>query len=361
MGEKMYFLDMTIEQQKAYFEQICSKRYDPLIVGDQAEQPELIDSILTANADMEQYIIQASAYRTPFLGVGYEPLQFVHFSDLHAMLELWNRIMEFINHYSDYIAFGLHTGDYCCQSQEQFRDCYAEGIPCVRPVLNCVGNHDTIDQKRNLQSKHSTWEKLFNHTDDWNVEFMALPNPTSYHRDFPQSNIRLIVLDLYYDTELQRPILQQLLEDARERGLCVITAMHEHPSTFGERLDIPFQTITPYRAEAPDIFDEIIAEFKEKGGVHICNLCGHHHTDWFGYTKRGTLSIAVESAADYAGWCDAKRIRGTRTYDSFNLVCVDTNLGLLKLVRIGNQTDYYLRSKKTLCYDYLNKKVISCT
>lgn len=357
----MYFGNMTAQQRSAYFEQICSKRFDPVVVGDQAENPEPIESILSANADMEQYIIQASAYRTPFLGVGYEPLQFVHFSDLHGMLELWNRVMEFINHYSDYIAFGLHTGDYCCQSQEQFHDCYKEGIPCVRPILNCVGNHDTVDQAKNLLSKQSTWEKLFNHTCDWDVEFMDIPNSTSYHKDFPHSNIRLIVLDLYYDTELQRPIFRQLLEDARQKGLCVITAMHTLSATIGERLDVPFQTITPYRGAAPDIFDDLIVEFKENGGTHICNLCGDWHTDWFCYTQSGTLTIAVESATDYAGWCDGLRVRGTRTYDSFNVVSVDTSLGLIKLVRIGNQSDYYLRSKKTLCYDYKNKKVISCT
>ncbi|MFQ9147579.1 MAG: hypothetical protein ACLR5G_04660 [Eubacteriales bacterium] len=52
------------------------------------------------------------------------------------------------------------------------------------------------------------------------------------------------------------------------------------------------------------------------------------------------------------------RVRGTRTYDCFNYMAVDVNMGLLKIVRVGNNRDIFMRSQRSLCYDYLNRKII---
>ena len=76
------------------------------------------------NRDVESFLIQASAQRTMFFNDPFEILQFVHFSDVHAVPQLWERIVEYINHYASYISFGLHTGDYCGGSQEEYVDFY---------------------------------------------------------------------------------------------------------------------------------------------------------------------------------------------------------------------------------------------
>lgn len=114
--------------------------------------------------------------------------------------------MQYINYYSDYISFAIHTGDYCGNTQQSYTDFYADATKCARPIYNCVGNHDTVEMGAN-----------------------------------------------------------------------------------------------------------------------------------------------------------GERIKGTRTYDAFNVMSVDVNLGILKLVRVGNNVDHYLRIKRTLCYDYINKKVIFCS
>ena len=125
----------------------------------------LTDNIIELNRDMEPYVIQGSTSRPKPFKDAYAPLQFVHFSDLHKKLDNWNRIVEFINHYDKYIAFGLHSGDFCGSSQLEFTDCYAEGLRCVRPIYNCVGNHDVEEnedwrqRKPKIASKQSTWEK----------------------------------------------------------------------------------------------------------------------------------------------------------------------------------------------------------
>ena len=58
----------------------------------------LTDNIIELNRDMEQYIIQGSASRTKFFNKKFDDrfkvLQFVHFSDVHAVLDLWNRVVE---------------------------------------------------------------------------------------------------------------------------------------------------------------------------------------------------------------------------------------------------------------------------
>ena len=358
--------DMSTKMAVAYYDSISVKPYvRPFLKPGEPERglPE-IQSILSLNQDMESSVIQSSACKTKLLGGGYEPLQFVHFSDIHGVLDEWNRMVEYINHYEKYISFALHTGDYCGDSQDQYMDFYAEGTPCVRPVLNCVGNHDTIaGENWESQPKKKAWEKLFNHTENWGAVFMEGDFSMTYYRDFPDSNIRLIVLDLYYDGATQAAWLSDVLKDALEKGYYVMTAMHELIAPMTRGVDVTFQSLRDYGAdggsESRKAFEREIVRFMAKGGNYICNLAGHYHTDRFGYTESGILNVAVECASDWAGWCEGWRVRGTRTYDCFNVVCVDVNLGLLKLVRIGDNTDLYLRSKRVFCYDFVNKKVIS--
>jgi len=104
--------------------------------------------------------------------------------------------------------------------------------------------------------------------------------------------------------------------------------------------------------------EELLVEFKKAGGIHIANLAGHEHHDMFGYTDAGILNITVECATSWNGWCDSKRARGSKTFDCFNVVSVDPVLHIIKLVRVGDNADCYLRIKRTLCYDYIENKLI---
>ena len=321
-----------------------------------------IESILSLNRDMDPHVRRAASGRSKLFGDPWDVLSFIHFSDVHAVLELWNRMTEFLNHYQDILSFALHTGDYCCDSQAQYIDCYAEGIPARRPILNCVGNHDTVDANWERLPKKDTWEKVFAHTGDWGASFMPGPTPTAYRKDFPASHLRLFVLDLYYDADAQAAWLRGELEEARREGVHVITAMHQPTAEIVDSPDVTFQNVTDFRAiadySAVSPFDGILADFIRAGGIHVVNLAGHYHSDWFGYTKSGVLNSAVACATDWAGWSEGERVRGTRNFDCFNVVGVDANIGLLKFVRIGDQVDSSLREKRVLCYNYLEKKVV---
>ena len=326
-------------------------------------------SILSLNRDMEPYVIQASAARNDHFRDPVVPLQFVHCSDIHAALPLWNRMAEYVNHYRDYIAFVLHTGDYVGNYQGAWTDLYAQGAPCCRPILNCVGNHDTYAHNTlkkepfRLAPPEDTHALLFNHTDGWDVTFAPLPSPMSYYRDFPGSGIRLIVLDLYYRVEEQKTWLRGLLDEAREKNISVITAAHTATDRITRPADTTFQTLPDYGiAGGQDTlspFETDIAAFIAAGGQHICHLGGHRHVDWFGHTDAGVLNILVECGTDWNGWTDGLRAKNARNWDCFNVFCADTVLGLVKLVRIGDCSDHFLRLKHALCYDYRRRKVIS--
>ncbi len=98
------------------------------------------DNIVELNKDVEQFVIQASIPRSKykfakFFGDRFTPLAFVHSSDIHNNLEMWNRMLEYANYYEDYIDFVLHTGDYCGGSQKSYTDLYAEGIKCKKTFI----------------------------------------------------------------------------------------------------------------------------------------------------------------------------------------------------------------------------------
>ncbi len=317
----------------------------------------MTDNIIELNRDRETAVIQCGYGRTMFFKDPYKNLTFVHFSDVHAVLPLWNRMVEYMNHYGDYIDFALHTGDYCGDRQEAYVDFYKDGTKTDKMILNCVGNHDTVTTPQWIRNtKESAHDLLFNHTESWGATFQDIPHAMNYCKDFPEANVRLIVLDLYYDQDLQLPWLNSLLDQALAVGLHVITVSHEPSDKLVNCPDTAFHSLVDYSPLDPGpgkkFFEDALGDFIDKGGHHICHLAGHQHHDLFGRTARGVLNICVECATNWYHWCDSRRIAGTRTWDCFNVMAVDVNQQLIKLVRIGDDTDCFMRQKRTLCYDY---------
>ena len=339
-------------------------------------------SIVELNKDVEKYVLQAGRRRSPqrfakFYGDTAKPLCFVDASDMHDDPDMWSRMSEYINHYQDYISFGLHTGDYCGGNQGKYTDFYAECTPCVKPIYNCPGNHDCVgadDNWRQPAPKESVYKLLYNHTENWDVTFMDCEHSMSYYKDFEESDIRLIVLDLYYDVWTARLWLYEILDDALKKGLHVVTAMHEPTDYVEDTFGALFCTKDDYNAVNRNrelhrkdgaidhrgrvLFEDVIADFIGRGGNYVCNLAGHNHHDEFGLTHRGILNVVIENGTSWDTNGDSSRFEGTKSYDCFNVVAIDTDIGLLKLIRIGSNVDHYLREKNVLCFDYKNKEII---
>ncbi len=326
----------------------------------------MTDNIIELNRDRETALIQCGYGRSKYFKDPFQPLRLLHFSDIHAVLPLWNRMVEYLNHYSDHIDLALHTGDYCGGMQEAYVDFYEEGTPTDKVILNCVGNHDVVTTEKWIpNTKESAHSLLFNHTENWGVTFQDIPYAMNYSKDFPSSNIRLIVLDQYYDHDRQLTWLRELLERSLKEGVHVITASHEQTDHIVSCPDTAFNSAMDYTAVAPlqgkTFFEDTLVDFINKGGHHVCHLAGHRHHDHFGYTAQGVLNICVECGTDWYHWCDSRRVAHTRTWDCFNVMGVDVNRQLLKIVRIGDDTDCFMRKKTVLCYDYGKKTVIhSC-
>ncbi len=323
------------------------------------------DNIITLNKDMEPYVIQGASGRPEAFGDKYEVLQFVHTADMHTRVDMWNRMVEWINYYDKYISFAVHAGDYVGGTQAEHVNMYATGNACNVPIFNLPGNHDTMlpgVSKQQTATKQSVYDIICGtHCKDWGVTFMDGEYTMAYYKDFPETNIRFIAIDLYYDLDEQKVWLANILEDARVKGMHVITSTHEATGNIAYPLDTPFHTYNYdlYTPLGKHSIEDVIVAFKNKGGVHIANLMGHEHHDICGYTLGGVLNIGVESGTPWEYWCDGVRVEGTKTYDAFNVIAVDANAGVLKVIRIGNNTDPYMRTKEPLCYDYINRKIIA--
>ena len=331
---------------------------------------EIWSSIVHLNRGQEQMVYNLKHGRSTRFNDAYSPLEFIHFSDIHASKKLWSRLCDYMDKYSSVIPFALHTGDYVKASQLQYVDLYAAQKPENGYILNCVGNHDTYADNNgsSIATAEQTYALLFSDTSGWDATFGTGSNIMYYYKDFADSGIRLIVLDQYYWDSTEESWLQSLLDDARTNNLAVITASHTNtaPLLTENRVACTFtsydttwddgeQTIT-FIAN----LDTMIKAFKDAGGEHICHLSGHWHHDILGYTANETLCIAIECAtSDHANWCDSERVAGTKSFDCFNVISADRSLHQIRLARIGNSVDFYGREKNILCYDYLNKTVIA--
>lgn len=334
-----------------------------------------MSNIVELNRDVEPYVLQVGQPRSKhYFKDEIVPLTLVHLSDVHASHSNWERMVEYTNYYKDYIDLVLCTGDYCGGSQKQYVDMYTTAT-CERPVYNCTGNHDCTTGDWTLADKSLAYGLLFNHTEGWDVTFAPVPQAMSYYKDFPASNVRLIVLDDYYHVWETRQWLRELLDDARDKGLHVITAQHEPTDYINDSYGSRFHTRDDYtgafknselRRQAPCydnrgrvLYEEIIGEFIDKGGVYVCNLAGHDHVDQFGRTDRGVLNVTVQNAKCCNLLGDTRRVAGTKSEDCFNVFSVDTVTGVFKIVRVGANVDRYLRSRTALCFDYVNGRIIT--
>ena len=206
-----------------------------------------------------------------------------------------------------------------------------------------------------------TFNLLFKDKDKWGVNFMPGTYTMAYYKDYPNSKLRIIILDNYYHLNEQKTWLNTILNDAIKKDFYVITISHEETYTITEKLNTGFQTITNFEGlgnVSKTIFDDIIKKFKDNGGKHVIHLCGHEHTDYFGKTSNGILNHVIECAIGTTTWTDEDRTIGTKNYDAFDIVSFDANEKRIKIIRIGSNMDHNYRSKNTITYDIDEEKII---
>lgn len=325
--------------------------------------------VLAVNAEQIPQIQQTFVGRPTLTGSTDSVLSFLWFSDIHKAQKQWDRAVQLGNYYSAKFSFGIHTGDYVGTDQSSYEELYQNGVKSVIPLLNVVGNHDiyTNFANRTQASKSVTKGIVMPDTSDWGVTWGDGDYPMHYYKDFSTQKIRLVVLDDYYDTDVQTTWLATVLDDAKSLGYHVITAAHEtsrpittwSDNTFNSK-DAVALTTNGGLNHSSTPYDAVIKSFKDGGGIHIAHLCGHEHVDMMGKSANGVLNIIIGSQHGYyADASDAMRISDTVTNDLLNVVGININLGLIKIARVGVNTDHYLRGRNVLCYDYVNDTVIA--
>jgi hypothetical protein len=231
-------------------------------------------------------------------------------------------------------------------------------------ILLTIGNHETAKEV-NVWSG-ATHQEVYDRfispfVNNWGVNHEY--GNTWYYKDYIEPRIRMIIIDPYYEREVQLAWMESLLNEAKSNNLSVVIFEHN-----------PFQEYTPidcsfnslYRIGVGSLGSMIIPymdkveSFISNGGEFISWVCGHMHKDAVGVHPQypNQMMIAVPATKVKESNNNDKRIIGTKSQDCFNIISFDTTTKCVKIVRIGSDIDSCLRHKGTLCVNYLTKKVL---
>lgn len=326
-------------------------------------------SIFSFNPDVEVRQKMEHITRATRLSDGVVPnslVSFLHFSDLHGQQENLERIIAFSEKYDSFITDILSSGDQIYNDITNSFDFWnAAG---AEKVLLAIGNHDAwktnVGPNEDPASASDCYTKYFGNISQWGVTSPG-NGLCYYYKDYNTGGsypVRLIVIDCMHIDSAQTAWFTSLLADAKTNGYTVIVMSHYSPSvmnkvtfdndsTFtcieGSRTNTNYATVEP--------FELLVKDFIDGGGKFACWLTGHMHWDFFGLSEHGQPIVCVECATTLRTDRYDARVIGTKTQDSFNIISFDIYKGIMRIARIGNDMDRYMRPKVTMCYDYVNK------
>ena len=191
-----------------------------------------------------------------------------------------------------------------------------------------------------------------------------------YYKDYTDKKVRLIVLDSHLDNyestkeeaATQVSWLISVLESARQAGLHVIIGSHYiipeskvrdcSFSRYGQKA-VGGLTGDAYIHEETV---NAVADAISKGLHFIGYLNGHTHRDYIldAHGDGTQLQYNITCAAvSYAPQWNTEDMLRDETRDAFNMVVIDTDRTLIKLIRCGGANlDMYMRPRKAICINY---------
>lgn len=305
------------------------------------------------------------------------PFTILQCSDVHGSVDAAQAFKNIIEKYGDRFDVAVNTGDL---TRAKWSDGigFWTSIDGLGGVWNLIGNHDSTINSISVWNDvpiEDVYERFIApYISNWNV-VSAGQNLNYYYKDFAEQGIRLIALDVMYINAAEVSWFENALEGARTADLAVVVLAHYPCGTVNSNTSVTFASIDGANSEqtAPLALNTDCAEkinaFINAGGEFVAWVCGHRHRDDFGYVVDypDILNITLEKSGGNDGSSassnyrthDSARIYGTEGQNSFNLITVDRGKKLVKVVRIGNHCDKYLRQKHSLCYNYETKTVIS--
>ena len=315
--------------------------------------------------------------RTASRTLGTPPLCLLHFSDIHGDAKRLQNIIDFKNYYADYIADIIHTGDmvkYYSTDGIEFWD----GTDGAEKILNTIGNHDTLVNSTWIgMTMAEAYETYFApYISNWGV--VSTSGKTYYYKDYATNKVRLIVLDIMHQSAEQLSWFTATLASARTAGLHVIVAVHSrahwlfdsHVTPWDDKPLVPSYTAgysdtsaSTYPENLSDDYASAVDDFINDGGFFICWIHGHTHHKMFAQlqTHPNQLDVSVENAGipDFAWTYVKARIDDTKSEDCFNVLAVDTDSKILRLMAVGATYDRFMRHVDGISYNYETHTVLS--
>ena len=291
------------------------------------------------------------------------PLALIAFSDIHGEFNsvVLKDIKIFYNKFKSHISDIISLGDQCTAGfGEDFSWWEKSG---GENVLLTIGNHDTPYQLENNQKgAYDKFIKPF--INNWGVVSPG-ENVCYYYKDYSINKVRLIVLDCMNYDENQQSWLVNILNDAKNKGLSVVIASHY---TYGKIVNIRESckwscidyTLGTINDKELKNIPVAITDFITKSGDFVCYIRGHEHYDYIGYSEEYPNQIHILigwAGIVQGGRADSMKVDNTKTRDEFTIFAVDTYSKLIKLAKVGNNIDRYMRKKEFFCINYSNKNI----
>lgn len=308
--------------------------------------------------------------RTASRTLGTAPLCLLHFSDIHGDKKRLQNIIEFKEYYSDYIADIIHTGDMVKYYSTDDITFWNE-VDGAENILNVIGNHDTLVGSTwigmTMAEAYTTYFAPY--ISNWGVT--STSGKTYYYKDYATNKVRLIVLDIMHQSADQLSWFTSTLASAKTAGLHVIAAVHSrahwlfdsHVTPWDDKPLVPSYTAgysdtsaSTYPENLSDDYASAVDDFINDGGYFVCWIHGHTHHKMFAQlqTHPNQLDVSVENAGipDFAWTYVKARINGTKSEDCFNVLAIDTDSKILRIMAVGATYDRFMRHTDTIAYNY---------
>ena len=323
--------------------------------------------------------------------VPYKPLTLVHYSDIHGQKVCQNRINEFREFWKDYIDDTIQTGDLVTSywgDGSAFDEEIAPADNPSRNILSVIGNHDVASKNgsdfvwHTYQGKQAYDRYIAPFIDYWGN--VVQPEGASengycfYYKDYPDSKIRLVVLDTFNNDDAYEAFQQTwfagVLADAISEGLSVIVASHfriKCEALLKSPFTMPWAAVENLDSSVcNDPYIPLVKEFIDNGGELVCWITGHSHYDAISKTSEengSQINICVNRAGAFGSkstslWETNSFINidfsDWKTFDCFNVMAVDTHYKFITLFRVGSNRDKMGRLIETCCIRYKTGEIL---
>ena len=315
-------------------------------------------------------------------------LSLLHFSDIHGDGTAAYFIRDFYENNKTCIDDMLSTGDVAVLSYSDDYEFYRNNK--LNEALFCIGNHDgAVGSNWDATPRENVYNKyIAPNAESWGIVQPESPdNPLYWYKDYTTQQVRLICIDGVYsqedtdylNAELSwfRNLLNETLPNSGStvQGWKVVVCSHYYPASFNEASIVKNNNGNPVNmhnygsrelspSEGTKInagFLTALSTFIDNGGKFVIWLCGHYHAPFMAYLANysNILVMAADAAGTYRGgnMAPAKRVSDLQYSFIANVLVI--NDSFVRIIRVGCNSDIYLRDVNTLTYDWVNKKVIS--